>query len=78
MPGTASSQQPNSLVETGLETPEHGWTMFNGLAHPKSRGRLLLSGSDATDPILIESNSLSEPGDMAAALAAVELCCGFR
>jgi choline dehydrogenase-like flavoprotein len=74
MPGTASSQQPNSLVETGLETPEYGWTMFNGLAHPKSRGRLLLSSSDATDPILIESNSLSEPEDMAAALAAVELC----
>lgn len=47
--------------------------MFNGLAQPKSRGRLLLSGSDATDPILIEPNSLSEPEDMAAVLAAVEL-----
>ena len=63
-----------SPPETGLETPEHGWTMFNGLAQPKSRGRLRLSGPDINNPILIEPNSLSEPEDMAAALAAVELC----
>ncbi|MBY4592245.1 GMC family oxidoreductase [Rhizobium redzepovicii] len=63
-----------SPIETGLETPEHGWTMFNGLAQPKSRGRLRLSGPNADDPILIEPNSLSEPEDMAAALVAVELC----
>ena len=63
-----------SPLEAGLETPEHGWTMFNGLAQPKSRGRLRLSGPDINDPILIEPNSLSEPEDMAAALAAVELC----
>nr|WP_304655687.1 GMC family oxidoreductase N-terminal domain-containing protein [Neorhizobium galegae] len=63
-----------SPVETGIETPEHGWTMFNGLAQPKSRGRLRLSGPNPNDAILIEPNSLSEPEDMAAALAAVELC----
>ena len=63
-----------SPIETGLETPEHGWTMFNGLAQPKSRGRLRLSGPSTNDPILIEPNSLSEPEDMSAALAAVELC----
>lgn len=63
-----------SPAETGLETPEHGWTMFNGLAQPKSRGWLRLSGPDVNDPVLIEPNSLSEPEDMAAALAAVELC----
>jgi choline dehydrogenase len=63
-----------SPLETGLETPEHGWTMFNGLAQPKSRGRLRLSGANINDPILIDPNSLSEPEDMAAALAAVELC----
>lgn len=33
-----------------------------------------LSGPDINDPVLIEPNSLSEPEDMAAALAAVELC----
>jgi choline dehydrogenase len=63
-----------SPAETGLETPEHGWTMFNGLAQPKSRGWLRLSGPGVDDPVLIEPNSLSEPEDMAAALAAVELC----
>lgn len=63
-----------SPAEAGLETPEHGWTMFAGLAQPKSRGRLRLSGAYALDPIRIEPNSLSEPEDMAAALAAVELC----
>ncbi|MHA7777869.1 GMC family oxidoreductase [Roseibium sp. M-1] len=63
-----------SPAEAELETPEHGWTMFAGLAQPKSRGRLRLSGPDARDPILIEPNSLSEPEDLAAALAAVELC----
>lgn len=60
-------------TETGLEPPEHGWTMFAGLAQPKSRGRLRLSGPNTNDPILIQPNSLSEPEDMAAALAAVEL-----
>ncbi|MBB3148445.1 choline dehydrogenase [Phyllobacterium trifolii] len=63
-----------SPIETGLQTPEHGWTMFNGLAQPKSRGRLRLSGPDLNDAMLIEPNSLSEPEDMAAALVAVELC----
>lgn len=63
-----------SPIETGLETPNHGWTMFTGLAQPKSRGRLRLSGPGADDPMLIEPNSLSEPEDMAAALVAVELC----
>lgn len=61
-------------AEAAIATPEHGWTMFAGLAQPKSRGRLRLSGPDHGDPVLIEPNCLSEPEDMAAALAAVELC----
>lgn len=63
-----------SPAEVGLETPEHGWTMFAGLAQPKSRGRLRLSGAGVDDAMLIEPNSLSEPEDVATALAAVELC----
>lgn len=50
-----------SPAETGLETPEHGWTMFNGLAQPKSRGRVRLSGANVNDAMLIEPNSLSDP-----------------
>ncbi|MER9316163.1 GMC family oxidoreductase N-terminal domain-containing protein [Mesorhizobium sp. M0659] len=61
-------------AEAQIATPEYGWTMFAGLAQPKSRGRLRLSGPDAGAPISIEPNSLSEPEDMVAALTAVELC----
>lgn len=57
-----------------MDTPEHGWTMFSGLAQPKSRGRLRLSGPGVNDAVLIEPNSLSEPEDMATAIAALELC----
>ncbi|AJY45549.1 GMC family oxidoreductase [Martelella endophytica] len=63
-----------SPAETGLATPEHGWTMFAGLAQPKSRGRLRLSGANVHDAVLIEPNALSEPEDMATAITAVELC----
>lgn len=48
--------------------------MFAGLAQPKSRGRLRLTGAQHTDPILIEPNSLSEPEDIAVAMRTVELC----
>jgi choline dehydrogenase len=61
-------------AEVGLEAPTHGWTMFAGLAQPKSRGRVRLSGPDVGDAMLIEPNALSDPEDIAAALATVELC----
>ncbi|QBE65887.1 GMC family oxidoreductase [Pseudoduganella lutea] len=55
-------------------TPQHGWTMFAGLAHPKSRGQLLLSGPDAGDAMIIRANTLSDPDDLRAALASVQMC----
>ena len=54
--------------------PEHGWTMFAGLAQPKSRGELRLSGPDADDAMVIRANTLADPDDMRAALASVEMC----
>lgn len=54
--------------------PAHGWTMFAGLAHPKSRGQLLLSGPDVDDAMIIHANTLSDPDDMQAALASVDMC----
>ena len=63
-----------SPAEVGMAPPQHGWTMFAGLAQPKSRGHLRLSGPDPRDAMLIVPNSLSEPEDMAAALASVALC----
>ncbi|WP_439597317.1 GMC family oxidoreductase [Falsiroseomonas sp.] len=54
--------------------PAHGWTMFAGLAHPASRGRMRLQGSDPQAPLAIEADFLSEPADMTTAKACIELC----
>ena len=58
----------------GRGMPEHGWTMFAGLARPASRGRLRLTGADPLSEIEIDANMMSNPEDMEAALACVELC----
>ncbi|RRV10169.1 GMC family oxidoreductase [Pseudomonas sp. v388] len=63
-----------SPPEVEVATPEHGWTMFAGLARPGSRGRLRLSGAGVMDNMLIEPNTLSTSQDMTAALASIELC----
>lgn len=63
-----------SAENAALGTPQHGWTMFAGLAHPKSRGELLLSGPDAKDPVIIRANTLSDPDDVEAAIASIQLC----
>jgi choline dehydrogenase len=66
---------PAPSAETvSLGVPGHGWTMFAGLAHPKSRGSVRLSGPNPQDPVLIEANMLSHPDDLMAALANIELC----
>jgi choline dehydrogenase len=63
-----------SPPEINIQPPEHGWTMFAGLARPVSRGRLRLSGAGPSDNMLIKTNLLSAPEDMAAAFASIELC----
>ena len=57
-----------------LGVPEHGWTMFAGLAQPKSRGRLLLRDANPAKPLAIDANMLSDPADIAAARECVRLC----
>jgi len=57
-----------------LGVPEQGWTMFAGLAHPKSRGTVRLSGPNPEDPVMIDANTLSHPDDLKAALANIDLC----
>ena len=54
--------------------PAHGWTMFAGLAHPESRGRLRLQSADPGAPLAIDANFLSDPRDVTTAAACVELC----
>jgi choline dehydrogenase len=55
-------------------TPEHGWTMFAGLALPKSRGRVSLRNAEPLATPRLELNTLSHPDDVTAAIACVEVC----
>jgi len=48
--------------------PQHGWTMFAGLAHPQSRGQITLSGPQVTDKPIVQANTLSHPADVRGAL----------
>ena len=57
-----------------IGVPEHGWTMFAGLAAPKSRGRLQLRDANPATAPSIDTNMLSDPEDLEAARACVELC----
>ncbi len=58
----------------GRGVPEHGWTMFAGLAHPKSRGQIRLRSGDLLSPPRIELNTFGDPDDLQAAIACVRLC----
>jgi len=57
-----------------LGVPEHGWTMFGGLAHPQSRGDVRLASSDPHAAPIVDANMLSHPADVEAARACVKLC----
>lgn len=54
--------------------PAAGWTMFAGLAQPRSRGRVRLTGADPETPLMIDANALSDPADMETAIRCVDLC----
>lgn len=56
-----------------LGVPEHGWMVFAGLSHPKSRGSLHLTGPDPHDAICIEANTLSHPDDVRSAMKTIEI-----
>ncbi|MBP0639337.1 GMC family oxidoreductase [Cupriavidus sp. AcVe19-6a] len=62
-----------SAENASLGVPTHGWTMFAGLAHPKSRGRITLSGPNVTDTPIIQPNMLSHPDDVRGALENIRL-----
>jgi choline dehydrogenase-like flavoprotein len=62
---------PENVAKFGL--PENSWCLFGSPTHPKSRGRLRLSGPDPSDPLRIEANALSHPDDLKTAIACVEL-----
>ncbi|HEY9605467.1 MAG TPA: GMC family oxidoreductase N-terminal domain-containing protein [Allocoleopsis sp.] len=70
------AEVPKSSAENAARfgLPAAGWTLFGAVAHPKSRGHLRLTGANPSDPILIDANTLSDPDDLKAAIACVELC----
>jgi len=54
--------------------PPGSWTMFPGIVRPKSRGRIRLTGPNPMDPVQIETNMMSHPDDLKAAIVGVQLC----
>jgi len=73
---TCQIEVPVCSAETGAKfnPPPASWTMYGGLVRPKSRGQIRLTGPNPDDPIQIEANTLSQPDDLKAAVACVELC----
>jgi choline dehydrogenase len=57
-----------------FDMPEHGWTLFGGLVRPYARGQVKLTGPNPEDPVQVEANFLSNPGDLKAAMECVEIC----
>ncbi|MET0254376.1 MAG: GMC family oxidoreductase N-terminal domain-containing protein [Luteibacter sp.] len=49
------------------------WSITPGLVRPRSRGRILLTGARPGDPPDIDTRILSDPADLEALLASVEL-----
>jgi choline dehydrogenase len=66
------SPSDEAVARYGL--PPSGWTLVAGVAHPRSRGRIRLTGADPLDPLRIELNTFDDPQDLKTAVAAVELC----
>ena len=73
---TCQGEIPICSPETAarFKPPAASWTLLGGVVRPKSRGRVVLTGPNSDDPVRIEANTLSDPSDMEAAAACVELC----
>ena len=66
---------PYVSPETGrMQPPAASWSIAPGLVRPASRGRLRLTGSGPNDPLDIDAQILSEPADLTALVAGVQLC----
>jgi len=56
------------------ETTGACWSIVPGLVRPISRGQVRLTGPDPMHPVDIDTNLLSEPADLKAAIRSVEFC----
>lgn len=65
---------PKATAENAAKygLPQNSWVLFGSPTHPRSRGRIRLSGPDPADPLLIEANALSDPHDLKTAISCVE------
>jgi choline dehydrogenase len=59
---------------TRFNPPAGSWSMVGGIVRPKSRGRIRLTGPNPLDPVQIETNVMSHPDDVKAAIGGVQLC----
>lgn len=53
-----------SPENTALGLPEHGWSLFCGVARPQSRGKVSLTGPNYDDRLQIETGALTHPEDV--------------
>lgn len=74
MAGLGEVPFPTPENAARFDTPQNGWTMLPGMVHPRSRGRLRLTGADPQHPLSIQTNALADTHDLKVAVAAVELC----
>src|SRR5262245_32758565 len=73
---TCQAEIPMAAIEmlARYKVPPDSWSMFGGIVRPKSQGRIRLTGRDPVDPVQIETNMLSHPDDLKAAITCVQLC----
>jgi choline dehydrogenase len=72
--GLAEFQKSTPENAARLSLPAAGWILFGAIAHPKSRGRIRLTGPNSSDPLRIDTNALSHPDDLKTAIALLRLC----
>lgn len=68
--GPFPKSTPENIAKYGL--PQNSWVLFGSPTHPRSRGRLRLTGSGPDDPVRIEANALSDPHDVKTGIACIE------
>ena len=73
---TCQAEVPFAAAEmlARYNAPAGSWSMFAGIVRPKSRGRIRLTGPNPLDPVQIETNMMSHPDDLKAAIGGVQLC----
>jgi len=73
---TCQAEVPFAAAEmlARYNVPAGSWSMFAGIVRPKSRGRIRLTGPNPTDALQIETNMMSHPDDVKAAIGGVQLC----